>query len=166
VADLRLGSVTTRASETARLTGGPLRAGLPAVLRLLVPAAVLLMIAGIVLHVTFDLRARAVEEARLRGLGMTRREIRAVLLGQHVGILVPLLAAGAVVGALATRLVAPLLVRSDTGAAPVPEVLSVWPWAAEAALLTGLLAGCALAVSAVVVVQARLADAAHLRVAS
>jgi hypothetical protein len=166
VADLRLGSVTTRASETARLTGGPLRAGLPAVLRLLVPAAVLLMIAGIVLHVTFDLRARAVEVARLRGLGMTRREIRAVLLGQHVGILVPLLAAGAVVGALATRLVAPLLVRSDTGAAPVPEVLSVWPWAAEAALLTGLLAGCALAVSAVVVVQARLADAAHLRVAS
>lgn len=166
VADLRLGSVTTRASETARLTGGPLRAGLPAVLRLLVPAAVLLMIAGIVLHVTFDLRARAVEVARLRGLGMTRREIRAVLLGQHVGILLPLLAAGAVVGALATRLVAPLLVRSDTGAAPVPEVLSVWPWAAEAALITGLLAGCALAVSVVVVVQARLADAAHLRVAS
>ncbi|MGA4991489.1 FtsX-like permease family protein [Nonomuraea bangladeshensis] len=165
-AGLRLGGVTTRASETARLTGGPLRAGLPAVLRLLVPAAVLLMIAGIVLHVTFDLRARAVEIARLRGLGMTRREIRAVLLGQHVGILVPLLAVGAVVGALATRVVAPLLVRSDTGAAPVPEVLPVWPWAAEAVLLTGLLAGCALAVSAVVVVQARLADAAHLRVAS
>ncbi|WP_166427172.1 FtsX-like permease family protein [Nonomuraea mesophila] len=165
-ADLRLGAVTTRASETARLTGGPLRAGLPAVLRLLVPAAVLLMIAGIVLHVTFDLRARAVEVARLRGLGMTRREIRTVLLGQHVGILLPLLAAGAVVGALATRVVAPLLVRSDTGAAPVPEVLPVWPWAAEAALLTGLSAGCALAVGVVVVVQARLADAAYLRVAS
>ncbi|MFG1972628.1 FtsX-like permease family protein [Nonomuraea fuscirosea] len=166
VADLRLGGVTTRASETARLTGGPLRAGLPAVLRLLVPAAVLLMLAGIVLHVTFDLRARAVEVARLRGLGMTRREIRTVLLGQHVGILLPLLAAGAVVGALATRLVAPLLVRADTGAAPVPEVLPVWPWAAEAVLLVGLLAGCALAVSAVVVVQARRADAAYLRVAS
>ncbi|MEO3796008.1 FtsX-like permease family protein [Nonomuraea sp. B10E15] len=165
-ADLRLGSVTTRASETARLTGGPLQAGLPAVLRLLVPAAVLLMIAGIVLHVTFDLRARAVEVARLRGLGMTRREIRTVLLGQHVGILLPLLAAGAVIGALATRVVAPLLVRSDTGAAPVPEVLPVWPWAAEAALLAGLPAGCALAVSAVVAVQARLADAAYLRVAS
>ncbi|MEV5896379.1 FtsX-like permease family protein [Nonomuraea fuscirosea] len=166
VAELRLGGVTTRASETARLTGGPLRAGLPAVLRLLVPAAVLLMLAGIVLHVTFDLRARAVEVARLRGLGMTRREIRTVLLGQHVGILLPLLAAGAVVGALATRVVAPLLVRSDTGAAPVPEVLPVWPWAAEAVLLSGLLAGCALAVSAVVVVQARRADAAYLRVAS
>ncbi|WP_197093491.1 FtsX-like permease family protein [Nonomuraea sp. SBT364] len=163
-ADLRLGSVTTRASETVRLTGGPLRAGLPAVLRLLVPAAVLLMIAGIVLHVTFDLRARAVEVARLRGLGMTRREIRTVLLGQHIGILLPLLAAGAVVGALATRVVAPLLVRSDAGAAPVPEVLPVWPWAAEAALLAGLPAGCALAVSVVVVIQARRAESAHLRV--
>ncbi|MDA0637510.1 permease, partial [Nonomuraea sp. MCN248] len=166
LAELGLGGLTTRASEAARLTGGPLQAGLPAVLRLLVPAAVLLMLAGIVLHVTFDLRARAVEVARLRGLGMTRREIRAVLLGQHVGILLPLLAAGAVVGALATRAVAPLLVRSDTGAAPVPEVLPVWPWAAQAVLLAALTVACALAVSAVVVVQARLADAAHLRVAS
>ena len=39
-----------------------------------------------------------------------------------------------------------------------------WPWAAEAALLALLLAGCALAVAAVVTVQARRADAAHLRV--
>ncbi|GAA2207616.1 hypothetical protein GCM10009850_030740 [Nonomuraea monospora] len=165
-AGLRLGAVTTRESETARLAGGPLRAGLPAVLRLLVPAAVLLMIAGVVLHVTFDLRARAIEVARLRGLGMTRREIRTVLLGQHVGVLLPLLAAGAVVGAVATRVVAPLLVRSDTGAAPVPEVLPVWPWGAELVLLGVLLGGCAVAVSAVVVVQARRVDAEHLRVAS
>ncbi|MEV4475846.1 FtsX-like permease family protein [Nonomuraea sp. NPDC049504] len=157
---------TTRASETARLTGGPLRAGLPAVLRLLVPAALLLMLAGIILHVTFDLRARAVEVARLRGLGLTRREIRRVLLAQHIGILLPLLAAGAAVGALATHLVAPLQIRSDTGAAPVPEVLPVWPWVAESTLLAGLLAACVLAVGMVVAIQARRADAAHLRVAS
>ncbi|MEV0228377.1 FtsX-like permease family protein [Nonomuraea sp. NPDC050786] len=165
-AGLHLGTVTTRASEAARLTGGPLRAGLPAALRLLVPAAALLLFAGVVLHVTFDLRSRALEVARLRGLGMTRREVRAVLLGQHVGILLPLLAAGAAVGALATRAVAPLLVRSDTGAAPVPAALPIWPWAAEAALLAVLLAGCALAVTAVVIVQARRVDATHLRVAS
>ncbi|MFC4533813.1 FtsX-like permease family protein [Sphaerisporangium dianthi] len=163
---LHLGTVTTRAAETARLTGGPLRAGLPAALRLLVPAAALLLLAGVVLHVTFDLQIRALEVARLRGLGMTRREIRNVLLGQHAGILVPLIAAGAAVGALATRLVAPLLVRSDTGAAPVPAALPVWPWATEAALLALLLAGCTLAVTVVVTVQARRADAAHLRVAS
>ncbi|GIJ11896.1 FtsX-like permease family protein [Micromonospora andamanensis] len=162
---LHLGTVTTREAETARLTGGPLQAGLPAALRLIVPAAALLLLAGVVLHVTCDLQARAVEVARLRGLGMSRRGIRAVLLGQHAGVLLPLLVAGAGVGALATRLVAPLLVRSATGAAPVPAVQAHWPWPAEAALLAVLLAGCLLAVAVVVLVQVRRADAAHLRVA-
>ncbi|MEV1315181.1 permease [Micromonospora arborensis] len=162
---LHLGTVATREAETARLIGGPLRAGLPAALRLIVPAAALLLLAGVVLHVTCDLQVRAVEVARLRGLGMSRRGIRAVLLGQHVGILLPLLAAGAAVGALATRVVAPLLVRSDTGAAPVPATQPHWPWPAEAALLAVLLAGCMLAVAIVVTVQVRRADAAHLRVA-
>ncbi|MFE0528825.1 permease [Micromonospora parva] len=162
---LHLGTVTTRESETARLIGGPLRAGVSGALRLIVPAAALLLLAGVVLHVTCDLQVRAVEVARLRGLGMSRRGIRAVLLGQHAGVLLPLLAAGAAVGALATRAVAPLLVRSDTGAAPIPAAQPHWPWPAEAALLAVLLAGCLLAVTVVVTVQVRRADAAHLRVA-
>ncbi|WP_433537745.1 FtsX-like permease family protein [Micromonospora sp. CA-249363] len=162
---LHLGTVTTREAETARLIGGPLRAGLPGALRVVVPAAALLLLAGVVLHVTCDLQLRAVEVARLRGLGMSRRGIRAVLLGQHAGVLLSLLAAGAAVGALATRLVAPLLVRSDTGAAPVPVAQPHWPWPAEVALLVVLLAGCLLAVAIVVGVQVRRADAAHLRVA-
>ncbi|WP_406058663.1 permease [Micromonospora sp. NBC_00860] len=161
---LHLGTVATREAETARLTGGPLSAGVPAALRLIVPAAALLLLAGVVLHVTGDLQVRAVEVTRLRGLGMSRRGIRAVLLGQHAGVLLPLLAAGAAVGALATRVVAPLLVRSDTGAAPVPAPQPHWPWPAEAALLAVLLAGCMLAVAVVVTVQVRRADAAHLRV--
>ncbi|MEV5208982.1 permease [Micromonospora sp. NPDC053740] len=162
---LHLGAVATREAETARLIGGPLLAGLPAALRLIVPAAALLLLAGVVLHVTCDLQARAVEVTRLRGLGMSRRGIRAVLLGQHAGVLLPVLAAGAAVGALATRVVAPLLVRSETGAAPVPATQAHWPWPAEAALLAVLLAGCMLAVAVVVTVQVRRADATHLRVA-
>ncbi|MDR7274595.1 ABC transporter permease [Catenuloplanes atrovinosus] len=165
-AALHLGAVLTRDGEAARLTGGPLRAGLPATLRLLVPAAALLLLAGVILHVTCDLQVRALEVARLRGLGMTRREIRRVLLGQHAGVLTPLIVAGTLVGALATVLVAPPLVRSDTGAAPTPAALPYWPWLAEAALFTALLAACLLAVAVVVAVQARRADAAHLRVAS
>jgi hypothetical protein len=165
-AALHLGTVTTRAGETARLAGGPVRAGLPAALRLLVPAAALLLLAGVALHVTFDLQARALETARLRGLGVTRRQIRAVLLGQHAGVLLPLLALGAAVGALATHLVAPLLIRSETGAAPLPAAVPVWPWPAEAALLAALLTTCAAAVTLVVTLQTRRADAAHLRMAS
>jgi predicted lysophospholipase L1 biosynthesis ABC-type transport system permease subunit len=163
---LHLGPVITRAGETTRLTAGPLRAGLPAALRLLVPAAALLLLAGVVLHVTCDLEVRALEVARLRGLGMRRRQIRGVLLGEHAGVLLPLLVAGAAVGALASWLVTPLLIRSDAGAAPYPSVLADWPWASEAAFLGALVVLCTLAVAVVVTVQVRRADAAHLRAAS
>lgn len=166
VAALRLGKATTRTGETARLTGSPARASLPAVLRVLVAAAILLLLGGVILHVACDVQLRALEVARLRGLGMSRRDIRAALLGEHTAVLLPLLIAGALIGALATWVVAPLLIRSDTGAAPVPDAVAQWPWPSEAALLGLLLVGSALAVLAVVAVQARRADAAHLRVAS
>ncbi len=38
-------------------------------------------------------------------------------------------------GALATVLVGPHLVRSDVGAAPVPEAVVAWPWRAELAVV-------------------------------
>jgi hypothetical protein len=166
IAALHIGKATTRTAETARLTGSPARASLPAVLRVLVAAAILLLLGGVVLHVACDVQLRALEVARLRGLGMSRRDIRAALLGEHTAVLLPLVLAGAAIGALATWVVAPLLIRSDTGAAPVPRALAEWPWPAEGALLGLLVAGSALAVLAVVTVQARRADAAHLRVAS
>ncbi|MGX6607335.1 FtsX-like permease family protein [Micromonosporaceae bacterium Da 78-11] len=165
-AGLHLGAVTTRGAEAARLTDGPVQAGLPAVLRLFVPATVVLLLAGLILHITCDLRARAVQVARLRGLGMTRREIRTALFGQYAVVLLPLATVGAAVGAVATWVVAPLLVRSETGAAAVPDPVPIWPWPAEAALLGVLLAGCLVVVVVVVAVQSRRADAAHLRVVS
>ncbi|MFG1603142.1 FtsX-like permease family protein [Actinoplanes sp. NPDC049265] len=166
VAALHLGQVTTRDAETARLTGSAPRAGVRPSLQLLVLVAVLLLLAGVVLHVNSDLRVRAVEVARLRGLGVTRREVRAMLLGQHAGVLLPLLLAGALVGALATAVVAPPMVRAETGATPIPAPAGVWPWAAEGALLGLLVVACALAVTVVVIAQTRRADAAHLRVAT
>jgi predicted lysophospholipase L1 biosynthesis ABC-type transport system permease subunit len=124
------------------------------------------LLGGVVLQVSSDLHLRSLEVARLRGLGLSRRDIRAALLGEHAAVLLPLLALGTAVGAIATPLVAPLLIRSDTGAAPVPVAVAHWPWGAEAALLAVLLAGCVLAVTATVAAQARRADAAHLRVVS
>ncbi|WP_030437365.1 FtsX-like permease family protein [Actinoplanes subtropicus] len=165
VAGLHVGPTITRAGETERLTGSPLRASVPAVLRLLVAAAVVLLLGGVVLHVTCDVQLRALEVARLRGLGMSRRSIRRALLGEHAAVLLPLLVAGAAVGALATRVVAPLMIRSDTGGAPIPAAHAHWPWLTEGLLFGLLVAGTGLAVFAVVTVQARRADAAHLRVA-
>ncbi|MFF5077400.1 FtsX-like permease family protein [Actinoplanes sp. NPDC000266] len=161
-----LGPVTTRAGETARLTGSPLRAAQPAAMRLLVAAAIVLLLGGVLLHVASDLRDRALEVARLRGLGVSRREIRAALFGEHAGVILPLLVGGAAVGALATWGVAPLMIRSDTGAQPVPAVAAHWPWASEAVLLAALILAAAVIVTVTVSVQARRADAAHLRVAS
>jgi hypothetical protein len=166
IAALHLGEVTTRTGESARLTAGPLNAGLPAVLRLLVPAAVLLLFAGMLLHVTHDLRNRAVEVARLRGIGLTGRQIRTVLLGQHAFVLIPLLLAGTLVGALTTWISTPLMVHAETGAPPIPEVAPVWPWAAEGLLIVVLMAGCSAAAGIVASLQARRAGAAQLRVAS
>ena len=119
-----------------------------------------------VLHVTCDLQVRALEVARLRGLGMSRREIRTVLLGQHAAVLLPPCSPGRVVGAVATvpRGAAADPVRYRRG--PVPDAVPHWPWGREALLLAVLLAGCALAVTRGDGVQARRADAAHLRVTS
>ncbi|GIF20368.1 hypothetical protein BJ973_001727 [Actinoplanes tereljensis] len=163
---LQIGRITTRTGETARLVGSPLRASLPAVLKVLVAAAVALLLGGVVLHVAYDVQLRALEVARLRGLGMSRRDIRAALLGEHAAVLVPLIVAGAVVGAIATWAVAPLLIRSDTGAAPMPPAAAHWPWGAFGVLAAVLIFGAGFAVAVVVTVQARRADAAHLRVAS
>ncbi|MEV6349764.1 FtsX-like permease family protein [Actinoplanes sp. NPDC051851] len=163
LAALHLGTVTTRAAETSRLAAGPLRAGLPAALHLLIPAAVLLLLAGVVLHVTYDLRTRRTETSRLRGMGLTRREIRTTLLAQHAVALLPLLAMGAAVGALATRLLTPLLVRSDTGAVPVPGVVPLWPWPTESTLLAFLLVAVAGLLATVVLLQTARSTAAPLR---
>ncbi|GAB2570098.1 hypothetical protein Aab01nite_06550 [Paractinoplanes abujensis] len=166
LADKRLGTVVTRDSEAERLIGSPLRASYPAFLRVLVAAAVLLLLGGVLLHVVTDMQARAVEVARLRGLGVSRRGIRTALIGEQALVVLPLLAAGTGVGAFTSALVAPLLIRSETGAAAVPPATAYWPWGAEVLLLGALIAVCGLTVGAAVLVQARRADAAHLRVAS
>ena len=53
-------------------------------------------------------------------LGLRRRDVRRGLVAQHGALLVVLVALGAVVGWACARLLAPLLIRSDTGAGPVP----------------------------------------------
>ena len=138
--------------------------GLPTALTVLVPAAVLLALAGTVLDVTASVDRRAV--ARLRGLGLSRRGVLGGLLTQHGGLLVLLLGAGALVGALASWGIAPRLVRSETGAAPVPAALTDWPWPAEGALLAVLLGACAGATALVLALRVRRADPADLRTTS
>jgi predicted lysophospholipase L1 biosynthesis ABC-type transport system permease subunit len=163
VAALGLGAVSTRSGTAEELTAGPLRVLYPVTLVALVPVALLLVLAGTALAVTGDVRARALELARLRALGLRRRDVRRGLLAQHGALLVVLVTLGASVGWACTRLLAPLLIRSDTGGEPVPGVRTLWPWASEGPLLAAYALGCVGVAAVVVLRRARRADTAHLR---
>jgi predicted lysophospholipase L1 biosynthesis ABC-type transport system permease subunit len=162
---LGLGDVVTRQEVQTQLTRGPLRVTVPAVLLTLVVAAVLLALAGTAVLLTADLQVRSAEVARLRALGLTRPAVLGCLLGQHGAVLVLLVLSGTAVGAAASVVLAPLLVRSDVGAAPVPPALVRWPWGAEAGLVAGLAAGVVVVTALVAVRHVRRAEARHLRLA-
>ena len=160
---LQLGDVTTRPDVTTQLAEGPLRVSVPAVLVLLVLAGITLLLAGAGLLVSADQRRRSAEVARLRALGLTRREARRLLFAEHVAFLVPLVLVGALVGAVAAVLLGPSLIRSDVGAAPVPSAVVAWPWWTEGGLLGGLVLGCVLIAAAVAVLHVRRAETTLLR---
>lgn len=163
--DLGFGEVTTREGVAAELARGPMRVTVPAALLVLVVTAALLLVAGAGLVVGGDRRRRADEVARLRALGLTRREVRQLLLVEHGALLVPLVLLGALAGAVAGVGIGPSLVRSDLGVAPVPSAVVVWPWTSEVALVGGLLLVCLVVVSAVTAARVRRSDPAGLRTA-
>jgi hypothetical protein len=163
--DLGLGVVTTRDEVYQQDRRGPLRVGLPAALIMLIPATLLLALGGLIMHVVSDLRVRAMEVTRLRALGLSRSTATGLLLAQHGGLLGLQLLAGTAVGALATGVIAPLLVRSDLGAEPVPAALARWPWRNESLLVAGLALAALITIQVVVRIQVRAGDARARRAA-
>jgi hypothetical protein len=150
---LGLGDVVTRTGLADQLQQGPLRAAVPAALIVLVVAACSLLVAGVALVVGADRRTRSAEVARLRALGVTRRAATRLVFTEHAIVLTLLVVVGALVGAVASVAIAPDLVRSDVGTAPVPAAVLHWPWAREMALVAGGLAAC-LVVAAVLTIGA------------
>jgi hypothetical protein len=163
VRELELGDVTTRNDVAAQLARGPMRVTVPATLLVLVVTAALLLLAGAGLVVSGDQRQRAAEVARLRALGLTRRETARVLLAEHGSVLVLLVSLGVAAGAVASVAIGPGLVRSDLGVAPVPPAAVVWPWASELAVVGGLLLACVVVVRVVTAARVRRSDLAQLR---
>ena len=163
LADAGLPGAVTAAGLAAELRGGPLRVGLLAAVALLVGAAGALALTGTALHTAAALAARAVEVARLQGLGVPRRALAGALLVEHTAVTTLAIALGTGVGAVAAWLVAPLMTVTERGTAPVPEPLPHWPWPAESLLLAALLVGCAAVAVPIAVLLGRRATAAHLR---
>ena len=160
---LGLGEPASAATTTDQLSTGPLRVGIRVALGLLVVAAVVLAVAGTVLHTVASLEARAVEVARLLGIGIARRAVVASLVVQHAAVTLLVVGAGAVAGGVAAVVVGPHLAVSETGQVPVPAPVPVVPWAVEAILVGGLLVLLTAAVLPVAQVLVRRAGAAHLR---
>ncbi|WP_205473634.1 FtsX-like permease family protein [Nocardioides sp. SYSU D00038] len=158
-----LGTVTTRDGVAAELARGPLRVAVPTAVLVLLTLAGALFLAAVVLVVGADRSRASVAVARLRALGASRRDAARLLLAEHLLLLLPLALVGALLGAVATVLVAPHLVRSDVGAAPVPAPAVAWSWPGELAVVGGLVLG-ALAVTWVLTtLLARGAPPSHLR---
>lgn len=158
-----VGTPQTR-EEVAAALDGPLRVGVRAALLVLVVAAVALALMGTGLDTAAALEARAVEVARLQGLGVSRRATLASLLAEHATVTAVVITAGGVVGAGVAHLVGPLLAVSETGQSPVPAARVVWPWPLEAGLLAALLLGSAAVAAPAAWALVRRAAAAHLRV--
>ncbi|UUI64403.1 hypothetical protein [Cellulomonas wangsupingiae] len=158
-----LGDPVTRADLAAHLRDDPLRVGVQLALGLLVVAALVLAVAGTVVQTTAALDARAVDVARLQGMGVPRRVVVATLLVEHGVVTLLVVAGGAVVGAVTALVVGPRLVVSATGEVPVPAPVGVWPWPAQALLLAVLLVACTAVVAPVAARLARRATVAHLR---
>ena len=153
----------TRAGLTASLRDGPLGVPQRVALLLLGCGAVVLALAGAAVHSAAAQGGRVVEVARLHALGVPRRALARVLLLQHGVVTALSVVIGAALGALASVQLAGRLVRSETGAAPVPVARVQWPWPAETAVVLGLLAGCALVAVPVTAALVRRAGAAQLR---
>lgn len=161
-----LGIPTTAAQTGAELREGPSQALVPVVLRLLVGAAVLLALAGTALHTAATVEARAIEVARLQGVGVPRRTVATAIVLERAVVSLVSVAAGVVVGGVVARVVGPLLVVSEGALVPVPAVLARWPWPEQGMFVGALVLGSAAVVVPVAVLLLRRATTAHLRMDS
>jgi|GEM_PF-917368 len=159
----QLGEAGTRASAAAAVTDDPLQSLARATLRLLVVAAVALALAGTAAQVAATVQARAVDVARLLGMGVAARAVATTLVLEHVLVSAMAIATGVGVGAVGARFVAPLLVVAPDGAPPVPTARPVWEWTTEIGLVAVLFAGCAAVATPVAARLVGRARATHLR---
>lgn len=158
-----LGTVTTRDGVAADLARGPMRVAVPTTLLVLLTLAVALFLAAVVLVVGADRSRAAAEVARLRALGVSRRDAGRLQVAEHVLLLLPLTIVGTLVGAVSTVLAGTHLVRSEVGAAPVPEAVVAWRWPAQLALVGGLVVGVLIVTWVLTVLLVARSDPSRLR---
>ena len=152
--------ITTRQDVVDELTTNPLRVAITVAMWLVAGAAALLAAVGFAVHVVVSTRARALELAQLRAVGLSPGATV-----RMVGVEATLLASlgtvcGIGLGLWLVSLAAPLVSFGPGGQPPVPEVVVHVPWLFVGALALESVAVVilALAIAAVLVRRIRPAD--------
>ncbi len=157
------GLVSTRAETTTTLRDGPLRAPLLIAWMLAVAAAVGLAVAGSAVQAAAEGQRRASTIARLRAIGVSKRQALASHLIQHAATTAMAVVTGTISGAVLAWLMAPLLVVSSRGLRAVPPPALVWSVPQTAAVVGAILVGGLLAGVPAAIAVVRRSTVAALR---
>jgi len=150
--ELRLPSnarVSTQADTATALKEDSLRVASQAALWLVTAAAALLAAIGFAVHSVVTVRAREIEFAQLRAVGLQRRALARVVGSENLLLSVLGGVFGIAIGLALAYLVAPLVAVGPDGKPPTPTVSLVIPWR-DIALLA-LEVGAVLAVSMLII---------------
>lgn len=122
-------AVTSRAGLAIDLKQDPLRIAIQAALWLVTGAAVILAAVGFAVHAVVTVRAREIEFAQLRAVGILRSQLLRVVTAESVLLSVLGVVFGVGLGIALAYLVAPLVSVGADGRPPIPAVLVAIPWA-------------------------------------
>jgi hypothetical protein len=146
-----------------KLQDDPVRVATQAALWLSIVAAALLVAMGFALHTAASIRARRLEFAQLRAIGLSRRALTGVIGAESLILSAIGTVFGIAIGLLLSWLVGPLVAVSPDGSPAVPTVAVIVPAAAIALLALEVVAVVACVVLAVAATQRSTSPAQILR---
>jgi hypothetical protein len=155
--------VTGRAELATSFMEDPLRIASQAALWLVTGAAVILAAVGFAVHAVVTVRARHIEFAQLRAVGVQRGQLLRVVSGEALLLSVLGVVFGVTLGVALGYLVAPLVAVGADGRPPLPSVVVDIPWATVGLLALEVAAVLALTVFLVGLMLRRINPAQLLR---
>ena len=120
--------VTTRAALAHDLKNDPLRVAIQAALWLVTGAAVVLAALGFAVHAIVTVRAREIELAQMRAIGVLRGQLLRIVSSENGLLSILGLVFGLGLGIALSYLVAPLVSVGADGRPPLPPVIVDIPW--------------------------------------
>jgi ABC-type lipoprotein release transport system permease subunit len=146
-----------------QLQQAPLRVATQAALWVSIAAGAVLAAVGFAMHSAATLRARRIELAQLRAIGLTRRGLVTLVAAESLLLCVLGIVFGVSIGLLLATLVGPLVAVSPDGTPPIPSISTEVPVASIALLALAMVAVLAAVVLTVATAQRRTRPADLLR---